>query len=80
MSDFRVGKRFRDTRTSGKITPDDILNQERHPMYEVVDYMVKKEEIKDYMKELTPRLDVHQVNELHALLSRMAFEVRMKGR
>lgn len=77
MSDFRVGKRFRNAKASRKLTVEDVLNTYNpHPMQEVVDYMVKKEEIKSVINDLLPRLHVEQVNELHYLLTKLQWEVR----
>ena len=60
-----------------KLTIDDLLKQDKpHPMQEVVDYMVKQEEIKDSIKHLLPKLHIEQVNELHHLITKLQWEVR----
>lgn len=77
MSDFRVGKRFRDKKASKMLTVEGIPNTySPHPMQEVVDYMVKKEEIKSVINDLLPRLHVEQVNELHYLITKLQWEVK----
>ena len=60
-----------------KLTIDDLLKQdEPHPLQEVVDYMVKKEDIKSAIKHLLPKLHIEQVNELHFLITKLQWEVR----
>jgi len=62
---------------SRKLTPDDLLKQDNpHPLQEVVDYMVKKEEIKDSIKHLLPKLRIEQVNELYHLITKLEWETR----
>lgn len=62
-----------------KLTADDLLRQDKpHPLQEVVDYMVKKEEIKDSIKHLLPKLHIEQVNELHHLITKLQWEVRQR--
>lgn len=62
-----------------KLTADDLLRQDKpHPLREVVDYMVKKEEIKDSIKHLLPKLHIEQVNELHHLITKLQWEVRQR--
>ena len=59
------------------LTADDLLRQDKpHPLQEVVDYMVKKEEINDAIKHLLPKLHIEQVNELHFLITKLQWEVR----
>ena len=42
-----------------KLTIDDLLKQDKpHPLQEVVDYMVKKEDIKSAIKHLLPMLHI----------------------
>ena len=61
------------------LTADDLLRQDKpHPLQEVVDYMVKKEEIKDSIKHLLPKLHIEQVNELHHLITKLQWEVRQR--
>jgi len=44
---------------SRKLTIEDVLKTyDPHPLQEVVDYMVKKEEIKDSIKHLLPKLHI----------------------
>ena len=60
-----------------KLTADDLLRQDKpHPLQEVVDYMVKKEDIKSAIKHLLPTLHIEQVNELHYLITKLQWEVR----
>ena len=60
-----------------KLTADDLLRQDKpHPLQEVVDYMIKKEEIKGSIKYLLPELHIEQVNELHHLITKLQWEVR----
>ena len=60
-----------------KLTADDLLRQDKpHPLQEVVDYMIKKEEIKGSIKYLLPKLHIEQVNELHFLITKLQWEVR----
>ena len=60
-----------------KLTADDLLRQDKpHPLQEVVDYMIKKEEIKGSIKYLLPKLHIEQVNELHHLITKLQWEVR----
>ena len=60
-----------------KLTTEDILRQDKpHPLQEVVDYMVKKEDIKSAIKHLLPMLHTEQVNELHYLITKLQWEVR----
>ncbi len=60
-----------------KLTADDLLRQDKpHPLQEVVDYMVKKEDIKSAIKHLLPMLHIEQVNELHYLITKQQWEVR----
>ena len=60
-----------------KLTIDDLLKQGKpHPLQEVVDYMVKKEDIKSAIKHLLPMLHIEQVNELHYLITKLQWEVR----
>ena len=62
-----------------KLTADDLLRQDKpHPLQEVVDYMIKKEEIKDSIKYLLPKLHTEQVNELHYLITKLQWEVRQR--
>ena len=62
---------------SRKLTVEDVLKTyDPHPLQEVVDYMVKKEEIKDSIKHLLPKLHIEQVNELHYLITKLQWEVR----
>ena len=62
---------------SRKLTVEDVLKTyDPHPLQEVVDYMVKKEEIKDSIKPLLPKLHIEQVNELHFLITKLQWEVR----
>ena len=62
---------------SRKLTVEDVLKTYNpHPLQEVVDYMVKKEEIKDSIKHLLPKLHIEQVNELHFLITKLQWEVR----
>ncbi len=62
---------------SRKLTVEDVLKTyDPHPLQEVVDYMVKKEEIKDSIKHLLPKLHIEQVNELHFLITKLQWEVR----
>ena len=62
-----------------KLTADDLLRQDKpHPLQEVVDYMVKKEEIKESIKHLLPKLHIEQVNELHHLITKLQWEVRQR--
>ena len=62
---------------SRKLTVEDVLKTyDPHPLQEVVDYMVKKEEIKDSIKHLLPNLHIEQVNELHHLITKLQWEVR----
>ena len=60
-----------------KLTIDDLLKQDKpHPLQEVVDYTVKKEDIKSAIKHLLPMLHIEQVNELHYLITKLQWEVR----
>ena len=44
---------------STRLTMEDVLKTyDPHPLQEVVDYMVKKEEIKDSIKHLLPMLHI----------------------
>ena len=62
---------------SRKLTVEDVpKTYDPHPLQEVVDYMVKKEEIKDSIKHLLPKLHIEQVNELHFLITKLQWEVR----
>ena len=62
---------------SRKLTIDDLLKQDKpHPLQEVVDYMVKKEDIKSAIRHLLPMLYIEQVNELHYLITKLQWEVR----
>ena len=64
---------------SRKLTVEDVLKTyDPHPLQEVVDYMVKKEEIKDSIKHLLPKLHIEQVNELHFLITKLQWEVRQR--
>ena len=60
-----------------KLTIDGLLKQDKpHPLQEVVDYMVKKEDIKSAINHLLPMLHIEQVNELHYLITKLQWEVR----
>ncbi len=62
-----------------KLTIDDLLKQDKpHPLQEVVDYMVKKEDIKSAIKHLLPNLHIEQVHELHHLITKLQWEVRQR--
>ena len=62
-----------------KLTADDLLRQDKpHPLQEVVDYMIKKEEIKGSIKYLLPKPHIEQVNELHHLITKLQWEVRQR--
>ena len=62
---------------SRKLTVEDVLKTyDPHPLQKVVDYMVKKEEIKHSIKHLLPKLHIEQVNELHFLITKLQWEVR----
>ena len=62
---------------SRKLTVEDVLKTyDPHPLQEVVDYMVKKEDIKSAIKHLLPMLHIEQVNELHFLITKLQWEVR----